>query len=67
MDALGVQQVVLHVGTDGLHLAEVLKAHLEGELHLAGLVEVGDDLGAGYAGLVADDLLGQHLQTMDVR
>ena len=57
VDALGVQQVVLHVGADGLHLVEVLEAHQKGELHLAGLVEVDDHLGLGNAGLIADDLL----------
>lgn len=62
MNALRVQQVVLHVAADGLHLAEVLIPHQEGKLHLAGLVEVDDDLGLGNAGLIGDDLLRQHLQ-----
>ena len=57
VDALSVQQVVLHVGADALHLGEVLKAHIECELHLARLVEVHNHLGLGDAGLVADDLL----------
>lgn len=61
VDSLCVQKVVLHVGADGLHFAEVLIPHKEGELHLAGLVEVDNHLGLGDARLVADDLLRQHL------
>ena len=57
VDALRVQQVVLHVRADGLHFAEVLVAHQEGELHLAGLVEVDNHLGLGNTGLVGNDLL----------
>lgn len=57
MDSLRVEEVVLHVGADGLHFAEVLVPHKEGELHLAGLVEVDNHLCLGDAGLVADDLL----------
>lgn len=57
VNALGVQQVVFHVGADGLNLAEVLETHQEGKCHLARLVEVDNDLGLGNAGLVADDLL----------
>ena len=57
VDPLGVQEVVLHVRADGLHLVEVLVPYKEGELHLAGLVEVDNYLCLGNARLIADDLL----------
>lgn len=57
VDSLCVMQMILHVRADGLNLAEVLIANQEGELHLAGLVEVQNHLCLGYARLVADDLL----------
>ena len=57
VDSLRVQEVVLHVRADGLHLVEVLIPHKEGELHLAGLVEVDNHLCLGNARLVTDDLL----------
>ena len=65
VNSLRVQKVVLHVRADGLHLVEVLIPHKEGELHLAGLVEVDNHLCLGNARLVADDLLRQHLQAKE--
>lgn len=61
VDSLRVQKVVLHVRADGFHFVKILIPHKEGELHLAGLVEVHNHLGLGNARLVADDLLRQHL------
>ena len=57
VDSLCVQEVVLHVRADGFHFVKILIPHKEGELHLAGLVEVDNHLGLGDARLVADDLL----------